>query len=252
MNLMKMEEDNLLHQRKLTNSDILTKRTMTKDGKCSIHNTELEYVGIHPFRIPRCPVCTDEYNARIEYDLAFNESNLPLRYKNKLIDDFLVNNEKQVDIKNKLIECLNNRFSSGLGKNLMMIGSTRSGKTMAATIIGTSNLRNGKKVLYRAAWAIVRAIREARDYSTKDYLHESESEIVKKCSNVDLLIIDEVGTMFTQSKIEVAFIHEITHNRFNNMKDTILISNLTIEELKNFVGDPVIAIFKEVGDKLLF
>ena len=66
----------------------------------------------------------------------------------------------------------------------------------------------------------------------------------------DLLVIDEVGVQFG-TDTEKMILFEILNERYENLKPTILISNLSIESLKKFTGDRVIDRMKENKGKVL-
>lgn len=60
----------------------------------------------------------------------------------------------------------------------------------------------------------------------------------------DLLIIDEVGVQFG-SESEKIILFEIINERYEQMKPTILISNLSEDELSRYVGERIIDRMRE-------
>ena len=66
----------------------------------------------------------------------------------------------------------------------------------------------------------------------------------------DLLILDEVGVQFG-SDAEKLILFEIINTRYQDMKPTILISNLTLVELGKYIGERVVDRMREGGGAIL-
>ena len=58
-------------------------------------------------------------------------------------------------------------------------------------------------------------------------------------ASLDLLIIDEVGVQFGSAS-ELAILQEIINARYESVLPTILISNLTFEQLKDSIGERIV------------
>ncbi len=67
---------------------------------------------------------------------------------------------------------------------------------------------------------------------------------------MDLLIIDEVGSQFG-SDTEKLFIFEIIDGRYQEMKPTILISNLDINGIKESIGERCVDRLREGGGSMI-
>ena len=74
----------------------------------------------------------------------------------------------------------------------------------------------------------------------------TELELIKKYSTVDLLVIDEAGVNY-DSDTEKMFIFDIIDGRYQEMKPTIVITNLDMEELKKVMGDRVVDRLRDGG-----
>jgi DNA replication protein DnaC len=114
--------------------------------------------------------------------------------------------------------------------NLLMVGNPGTGKNMLAACICKEVMGQGFSVLHTTAIKIVRRIKEC--WSTKS---ETETQSIKAFSSPDLLVIDEVGVQFG-SKTEEMYLFEVVNERYEDMRPTILISNLTEKEIENFLG----------------
>ncbi|WP_063657180.1 ATP-binding protein [Candidatus Arsenophonus triatominarum] len=121
------------------------------------------------------------------------------------------------------------------GGGLVMCGKPGTGKNHLAIGIGKSIIEN-----FMASVRLTSAIKIARNFKatwTKDS-EERESDVIEMYASPDLLIIDEVGVQFG-SDVEKMILFEIINCRYENLKPTILISNLLKEELATFVGERV-------------
>jgi DNA replication protein DnaC len=63
-------------------------------------------------------------------------------------------------------------------------------------------------------------------------------------------VLDEVGVQYgTDAEKQIAF--EIINTRYENLRPTIIISNLNAAELTTFIGERVMDRLKENGGRLL-
>ena len=69
-------------------------------------------------------------------------------------------------------------------------------------------------------------------------------------SKYELLVLDEIGVQFG-SDAEKLIMFDIINERYEAMRPTILISNLALSGLSEFVGDRIVDRMKENGGKLM-
>ena len=93
---------------------------------------------------------------------------------------------------------------------------------------------------------INRIVRESKSYDSD----VSESEVIAAFGGYDLLIIDEVGVQ-SGTEAESRALFDVFNERYQNMKPTILISNLSPEGFKAAVGDRIADRVKEDGGEVL-
>ena len=79
---------------------------------------------------------------------------------------------------------------------------------------------------------------------------KTEQDAINWFLTPDLLILDEVGVQFG-SDAEKMIMFEVLNERYQNMKPTILISNLLPANLQEFVGERVMDRMKENGGRIL-
>ena len=127
----------------------------------------------------------------------------------------------------------------------------------AGSLILTGKVGTGKTMLGCAAINAIIAGKSCRMVKMIDMFREiketwrkdspiTELELIKKYSTVDLLVIDEAGVNY-DSDTEKMFIFDIIDGCYQEMKPTIVITNLDMEELKKVMGDRVIDRLRDGG-----
>lgn len=132
------------------------------------------------------------------------------------------------------------------GACLSFMGTVGTGKTHLACAIGNTVLDAGLKVLYVTARQAVNAIKETwrRDSQT------TESQALAKFLAPDLLIFDEVGVQFN-TEAEKVLMFDIIDGRYGRMLPSVVISNLTLDGLKEYLGARSVDRLRENGGALV-
>lgn len=150
------------------------------------------------------------------------------------------------DICFKFIE----NFDNSNQKNLLFTGNTGLGKTFLSSAIANEIIKKGKNVLYQTAPVMLDSIIDFRFGKSKD------SDIINSILNVDLLIIDDLGTEAMNSA-KFSELFNILNTRILRNKKILISTNLTPQEIKReyeerifsrFVGDFIICRF--VGEDI--
>jgi DNA replication protein DnaC len=103
-------------------------------------------------------------------------------------------------------------------------------------------MAKGKCSMFTTVQRMVRMMKETfRKESQK-----SESDVIDLLVYPDLLIIDEIGIQFG-SDFEKNLMFDILNERYENRRPTLLLSNLTVPEVKAFLGDRIYDRLKEDG-----
>ncbi len=110
--------------------------------------------------------------------------------------------------------------------NLLLIGTTGTGKTHISTAIAAEVIAQGFDVLYDSTQNIVSAFEDDR-FRSGFGQRESLSEKYIEC---DLLIIDDLGTEYT-TQYTLSVLYNIINTRNNKGLSTIISTNLTAQEL---------------------
>lgn len=122
-------------------------------------------------------------------------------------------------------------FDNPEEKNLIFTGNTGVGKTFLTNCIANEILKNGKTVLYQTAPVMFEQINDAK-FGRENFKFDLYENIL----NVDLLIIDDLGTeKITDSKITELFtiINTRLLNQNHKITKTIISTNLNVDELFN-------------------
>ncbi|TDR30664.1 ATP-binding protein [Hydromonas duriensis] len=128
------------------------------------------------------------------------------------------------------------------GRSLIFCGHVGNGKTHLAIGIAHELI---KKMRYPLFMSVLNAVRHVKETWRKDSVR-SESQAIRDFIEPDLLILDEVGVQFG-SDTEKLILFEIINGRYNRKKSTLLLSNLMVQELSSYLGEPVIDRLREGG-----
>ena len=124
-------------------------------------------------------------------------------------------------------------FSNPETKNLFFTGNTGLGKTYMTNCIANEMLKQGKTVLYQTAPVLLENI---IDNKFTKYKTNSTNDFNNQVLNVDLLIIDDLGTECINSmKLSELFtiLNSRSLNLNNKITKTIISTNLSIEKIFN-------------------
>lgn len=178
------------------------------------------------------------------FDIAYNKSNMGnLERENfssfnirifsdkpdkSLYKSDLSPRENMQIIREKVKSFIEN-FDDPEEKNLIFTGNTGVGKTFLTNCIANEMLKLGKTVLYQTAPVMFDEINDA-----KFGRENARFDLYENILNVDLLIIDDLGTeKITDSKVTELFtiINTRLLNQNHKITKTIISTNLNVDEL---------------------
>jgi len=211
--------------------------------------TEFVFIGNRWRGEPICPACAKEAadekerrrllalgNAQLERKIK--SSGIPKRFRGKTFDNYRVysNNDAQ---KKALQVCrsyaLNFKTVMEKGTCLVLCGRPGTGKNHLVAAIANTLIASGPHtVIFTRVYSAIMAIKETfrNDCAT------TERDVLSAFIGVDLLVLDEVGVQFN-SDYERMMLFEIINSRYDEVRPTILISNLNAKEAEQFVGERV-------------
>lgn len=134
------------------------------------------------------------------------------------------------------------------GRSLVLTGLPGTGKThLACSIAGRVMAEHLASCYFTPVASMLRLIKETyRKDSTR-----TEQQAIDSLLEPDLLILDEVGVQ-VGSDHEKLLMFEVLNDRYQEMRPTILISNLTADELETFLGQRVMDRYRECGSVIAF
>ena len=144
------------------------------------------------------------------------------RFADKRLDNFAPHAEARGALE------LARRYADGFGAeaaksgaSLVFCGGVGAGKTHLAVGIAHRLMEQGRIAVFTS---VINAIRRVKDTYRRDS-GLSEAQVVAGFIRPDLLILDEVGVQFG-SETEKMILFEIINGRYEQLKPTIVISNL--------------------------
>ncbi len=160
----------------------------------------------------------------------------------KTFNDYICSNDGQAKAKS---DC--ERFVSEFpaDKSVIMSGGVGTGKTLLASAIIDALADDYRCEIIK----VIDVVRELKDTWTKGS-DQSEAKLINYYVNLDLLILDEVGSQFG-SDTEKLFVFDIVDGRYQKMKQTILISNLDINGVIDSVGERCVDRLREGGGSMI-
>jgi DNA replication protein DnaC len=214
-------------------------------------------LGLRPM-VTGCPRCSEERQAEEAQRKAENEarerqdrvsrllrtSGIPARFTDRTFDGYTATGHGQ---RFALNVC--KRYAEGWpdqrakGGSLVLTGGPGTGKTHLACAIGNAVMREHlAAVAFGTVLTVLRAIKDTyrRDSS------RSEQDAIDALVEPDLLILDEIGIQ-TGSDHEKMLIFEVLNARYEQMRPTILLSNLDATDLEAFIGQRVMDRYRECG-----
>lgn len=190
-----------------------------------------------------CPTCSKEYQIKIDDEERkekelYRERKLTACGITKRFMDASFKTYKPINDKAKnnfeTIKSYCSKFDdvSKKGSSLIVCGTPGTGKTHLACamtiLLNDANIHTNYTTVYK----MMARIKETYNkYST-----ETEQYVLEKLTTCKLLIIDEIGVQFGSEAEKVLF-YQVINGRYDNVLPTVLISNLTVKELVEFIGD---------------
>jgi DNA replication protein DnaC len=121
------------------------------------------------------------------------------------------------------------------GDSLLLLGGPGTGKTHLACAILAEVLRAGHTGLLLSVSAALRTLRET--YSVR--AQRLESEALELLTTPDLLVLDEVGLAIGNDEKRRALLFDVLDTRYARLRSTILVGNLTADELEDYLGERI-------------
>ncbi|HCM9178093.1 TPA: ATP-binding protein [Enterobacter kobei] len=202
------------------------------------------YRGVENVKHSQCPECVKAELADIEASLRalrvadlIDNAGIARRFEACEFDNYQAINQ---DAAKNLAAC--QRYASSwperlnAGTGLVMTGNCGTGKNHLAVSMAKSIIRDHlAKVEITDVMRLTRAVKSTWRHNAE----MTEEDVIERFASLDLLIIDEVGVQFG-SPTEMTILQEIINARYESILPTILISNLTFDQLKETIGERIV------------
>ncbi len=192
-----------------------------------------------------CPKCQDEIEQEkrqheriqdeIEYKKRFitrlfNQAAIPPRFVDNSFDNYNIDTTEQQVAKNTMMEFAQNiKDNLKFGRNAILAGNPGNGKTHLSVATGRVAINEGYTVLFTTVANMIDRINEAG---------WNKATTIDNYAIPDLLILDEVANHFNSEEQKNLF--KVLNCRYEQIKSTIIQTNLSMDELKAVLGDRII------------
>ncbi len=200
-------------------------------AECEIHG---EYVSLYsngdPFQdraVIECPKCREARELKRKLG---GVDGIAKRFTLCNFDNYRTECQEQ-EFAKEVVQMYADGFDEHFesGRSMLLQGNVGTGKTHLACAVANQIAGKGYTSIFRSVSNLIRSVRETWGGAG------SESAVIEVYRNVDLLIIDEVGVQ-NNTENERNILFDILNSRYEEMKPTILITNLDIERFTKAVG----------------
>lgn len=208
-----------------------------------------------------CPACAEaaraEQAAKEEaarkaqkvaaWQARIGSAGVPERFQSRTLDCYVPTTQGQRDAL-KFAQDYAADFESVLktGRSAVFVGKPGTGKTHLAIGIALAVMGRGHSAMFTTAMRALRRVKETWSRNSQ----ETEREAIAALVFPDLLVLDEVGIQFG-SDTEKLILFDVLNERYEQRKPTLLLSNLVVEEVKEYLGERVFDRLREDGGQFV-
>jgi DNA replication protein DnaC len=132
-----------------------------------------------------------------------------------------------------------------LGTSMLLVGKPGTGKTHLGCAMAIAVARLGDTALFATATEFTRAIRETYNGGKL-----SEAQTIERYAAPSLLVLDEVGAS-SGSDHEKQQLFELINRRYSESRPTVLLTNLSVEDVQAYLGERILDRLRDGGGKLM-
>lgn len=169
--------------------------------------------------------------------IRLESSGVGRRYFNIKLEDYDATTDEQKKALKQVKEFINQMNSNKpVSKTLWLCGKAGTGKTLLASLIIRECGGHFAK-----SYEIEDDIEISKSFSAK----ENKKQVLEKYYNYRILVIDEIGKFEHKHNTEIEYLFRILNERYERQYSTILITNKTGKELREYIGIPLYDRFLE-------
>lgn len=243
-----------------TLTDLLAAEVQTRTAHCHMHGSYVskQFLGSIWSKCPECAKEADhaereakqkaEQERRVRaWQQRLGHAGIPERFTSRTLDTYQASNDGQrkalafarayADDFGKVLET---------GRSALLVGKPGTGKTHLAVGIALQIMAAGHTALFTTTF---RAIRRIKDTWSK-VAEETEAQATNALVFPSLLVLDEVGVQFG-SEAEKLILFDVLNERYEQRLPTIMLSNLTSDAIKGYLGERIFDRLREDGGQLI-
>lgn len=185
-----------------------------------------------------CKLCNDTgyVNGKTCRCLEKELRKLLVSYGNVPNTAFTFENNAETDSHNLAVAKKLKQICRDGNKNVLLLGKVGTGKTYWLTACANLAAQTDKDVLFVTAYSLNARFLEA-------YLDSAEAvrSLLESLTDVDLLLIDDLGTEKLFNNVTVNYLFAILNERSVNKKQTFFTSNLTLNEISERYDERIVS-----------
>lgn len=205
-----------------------------------------------------CPICAEEWRRReqeeaeklkVQQERERQEEERQRLEEEKRRQDLFDHPEKAMEesgVSPRFLECSFEAFRGGdrylsvcrecaeNPQNLVLYGTTGSGKTHLAVSIIREIVRRGGKARFVSVPRLLLEIRSTFNRGGT-YFGDTEAEIIERCAEEPLLVLDDLGSE-KGSEWSISTLFLIIDQRYQSLKPTIVTTNLSPDLMEKELG----------------
>ncbi|WP_411835648.1 ATP-binding protein [Pseudomonas chlororaphis subsp. aurantiaca] len=161
---------------------------------------------------------------------------IPKRFVGKTFSGYIADTaEQQKALKTCVRYAAEFKQIAEAGRCLLLLGKPGTGKTHLSVAIANEIMaKSSATAVYRTIGSVLQAIRATYDHTSD----QSESQILSSLISPSLLILDEIGVSKEKpSDFELTTLFSIINGRYEELRPTIIVSNLDARALATAIGD---------------
>lgn len=171
---------------------------------------------------------------------------IPKRFNGCAMDSYSAQSQAEISAKRKIGDYLLKVKSKQPVGGLILLSNVGLGKTLlACAMIEELGFNFSSRLRTFSALTL-----ELKDSMFNRESEFTEKEFISFYSSIEFLIIDEIGIQ-KGTDAEMMMLNQIINGRYNNMLPTMMISNLSIAELKLAVGERVVDRLRSEGGSVI-
>lgn len=215
-----------------------------------------------------CPLCRQErQEAELAVEQAASEaaskraaqqmaverlgaSGIPPRFAGKMVRNYQIDPANPQQMSNvAVIKAYAHDFLTGKhnGRSLALLGNSGTGKTHLACALANHVIQNcAGTARFMTVSELDRLVRYSKGFKAA----HNEQQMIDALAAVDLLILDEVGVQ-SGTEAESRALFDVFNARYQAMRPTVLIGNLSPDDFVVAVGNRVADRIREDGGEIL-